>query len=171
MDKRHEVMVTALESVLRQMIAMHRDLLAILDRKREAMRSSNPRLMADLCGLENRKVQAISELEKKRLELAARLTLAVQPDAPEPMRLADLARRLPEPLRGRVLALREQLREQLTAVKEQTSVARRAADSLMRHVQGLVQAVSAASNAAGTYSRRGAIPQPSTSLATFSMQA
>lgn len=171
MDKSPEQLVAALESTLQQMLALHQELLAIMQRKRDAMRRGNARLMADLCGLENQKVQAISELEKMRLERVAHLTLHIQPNAAEPMRMADLAERLPEPLRGRVLVLRQQLREQMLAVKEQTSIARRAADSLMRHVQGLVQTVTAASGSATTYSRRGTIRQRTTGMATFSMKA
>lgn len=171
MDKYVEQSVAALELLLQRMVSLHQELLTIMQRKRDAMRRGNARLMADLCSLENQKVQAISDLEKKRLELVAQLTLRIKPAATEPMHMAALADRLPEPLRGRVLVLRQQLREQMLAVKEQTSVARRAADSLMRHVQGLMQSVTAASAGAATYSRRGIIPQPTSGMATFSMKA
>lgn len=170
MGKQATQLCAALESLLTQMVALQGELLALLERKREAMRRANPRLMAELCALENAKVQALSELEKKRLQLVAQLTLLVDPKAKEPLRMADLAERLPEPARGRLIALRGQLRDRLEEVRRQTSVARRAADSLVRHVQGLVQGVTSATTAAAAYGRLGAPTRP-LAMSTFSVTA
>jgi hypothetical protein len=170
MGKQAEQTCAALEAVLGQMVAIHQELLTLLERKRGAMRKGDGRAMTELCALENAKVQAIAELEKKRLELVARLTLLVDPQAPEPMRMAEVAERLPEPVRGRLLTLRQQLRSQLETVKHQTAVARRAAESLVRHVQGLVQSMMAVANYGTTYRKPGA-PGRSSAVSTFSMTA
>lgn len=171
LDKRCEQIVSVLEAVLQQMVKLHQEMLGLLQRKRDAMRHANSELMTDLCRLENQKVQQIAELEKKRLELVAQLTLVIDPAASAPLHMAKLAEHLPDSLKQRVLVLRGQLREQMEAVREQTSVARRAADSLMRHVQGLMQSVTAVSASAAAYNQRGAVAQPAAGMATFSVKA
>src|SRR5690606_29211509 len=124
-------------AVLQQQVQAHEALLSLLQRKREALRTGGTRAMTELAALENEKVQLISELEKHRLTLVAELTLALVPDAAEPMRLGELAERMPEPARGRLLVLRHQLRERMEQVREASSVLRRATEALMKHVHGL----------------------------------
>ncbi len=170
MGKAVEQLVAAIEAVMRQMVVLHEELLALMIRKREAVRRAHVELMAEICRLENEKVREIAEREKQRQALVAKLTLLLDPRAPEPLRLPELAERLPEPMRSRLLVTRQQLREKLDSVKEQTSVARRAADQLVRHVQGLVRGVTAATTAA-TYTRPSAGPRPIARLSTFSMTA
>ena len=170
MGKQTEQLCAVLEALLVQMTTLQVELLDILGRKREALRRGRHGLLAELCALETEKVQATSELEKKRLQVVAQLTLLLNPKASQPLPMAELAERMPEPVKGRLLTLRVQLREKLTAVKDQTAVARRAADALVRHMQGLVQSVVAVSNLATTYSRQGA-SRPNASLSTFSMTA
>lgn len=172
MAKTIDPVVAAIEAVMGQMVTLHEELLALLIRKHGAVRKADVEAMAQLCGLENEKLQAISELEKQRQELAAKLTLLLNPKASEPLRVAQLAEKLPEPSRGRLLVMRQQLRAKLESVKEQTAIARRAADTLVRHVQGLVQGVTAATTQA-TYTRNPAQPQRHVAprLSTFSLTA
>lgn len=170
MAKPVEQLVVAVEVVMRQMVALHEELLALMIRKREAVRHAQVDLMADMCRLENEKVQLIAEREKQRQELVAKLTLLIDPKATAPLQLPELAERLPEPLRGRLLVTRQQLRDQLESVKAQTAVARRAADQLVRHVHGLVRGVTSAATTT-TYSRPTTNPRPVGRISTFSMTA
>ena len=130
--------------VLKQLTERHEQLLSLMLRQREALRSADHRGVSELSRLENALVKAITELEKRRLELVADLTRVVDPAAPQPMRMRDLAERLPEPARGRLLVLREQLRQRIQQVKDESSVTRRATEALMKHMQGLVQTLSTA---------------------------
>jgi len=114
-----------LESVLNDSVHRQAQLLALLERKRLALREGRAQDMADLCCLENTLVQAISELEKRRLQLVADVTLAVVPGADSPLKMRDLAERLPEPHRGRLLVTRTKLVVAIEKVAEQTSVVRR----------------------------------------------
>ena len=83
------------------------------------------------------------------MELVAQLTRLIDPSAAAPMRMRDLAERLPEPARGRLLVLREQLRERIASVKDESSVTRRATEALLKHMQGLVHTLGSAGRAAG----------------------
>lgn len=141
--------IPVLETVLRQLADRHEQLLTLMKRQREALRQADHRGVSECSRLENALVQAIGDLEKKRLELVAQLTRVVEPTAAAPMRMRDLAERLPEPSRGRLLVLREQLRERIAKVKEESSVTRRATESLLKHMQGLVQTLSGAGRAVG----------------------
>ena len=171
MDKKLETSLQSLESILQRQLKGHEQLLALMMRKRDALRDGDLDGVMEFCAQENLHVQSISELEKQRLELVARMTLLVQPGAREPMRLEALAHTLPEPGRARLLALRQTLRQRMAEVKQQTSIARRATESLMRHMQSLVQTVGAMSTGVSTYSRQGSRPKQATAVSTISLTA
>ncbi len=171
MDNEQEKNLAMLESLMNRAIGLHGEMITLLDRKREAMRRSDTNVMTELCRLENDKVRLISELEKQRLTLIARLTLMVKPDARSPMRLGELAEQLPEPRRGHLLVLRKQLFERMTEVKGRTSVARKAAESLVKHMHGLIQNIGAITTGVSTYSEKGALPKNATAIRTINVTA
>jgi hypothetical protein len=171
MDKPLEQAVAALELIVQQLVALHGELIDLLHRKRQALREGRSGAIGELCALENEKIQAISELEKRRLELVARITLLIDDQAAQPMRMGELAERLPEPVRGRLLILRQQLRDRLLDVQQRAAVARRATESLMKHLHGVVQTIGALSTGVSTYSSRGARPPRAIAVSTFSMTA
>ena len=160
-----------LEDVLREEAAAHERLLATMDQKLDAMRNANREQLAACCRAENELVQAIGEHEKQRLTLVAVLTQTLDPRAVSPLRMGELAERLPEPARGRLLVLRAQLRERIEAVRSRGGTLRRAADGLLAHMSGLMQAVSGALSDTGTYGRRGATPTATMAVSTFSTTA
>lgn len=149
-------LIPQLETVLKQLTERHEQLLSLMQRQREALRGADHRGVSELSRLENVLVKAITDLEKRRLELVADLTRAVDPAAAQPMRMRDLAERLGEPSRGRLLVLRQQLRERIQQVKDESSVTRRATEALMKHMQGLVQTLSSAGRGSA-YAPRNAV--------------
>ncbi|XAM01004.1 flagellar protein FlgN [Phycisphaeraceae bacterium D3-23] len=171
MDKRIARELAQLEATLTQSAERHEQLLSLMRRQRDALRQAQGEQVADLSRQENAVVQAISELEKRRLELVASLTVAVLPGATQPMRMRELAEQLPEPARGRLLVLREKLRERIVAVKEQSSVSRRASESLLSHMQGLVQSLSHVSARGAGYDRPGVSRHALPAIGTISMTA
>ncbi|MFN3168658.1 MAG: flagellar export chaperone FlgN [Phycisphaeraceae bacterium] len=160
--------IPVLEAVLKQLTERHEQLLVLMKRQREALRQADHHGVSEYSRLENAIVQAIGDLEKRRQQLVADLTRLVEPSAGVPMRMRDLAERLPEPSRGRLLVLREQLRERIAKVKEESSVTRRATEALLKHMQGLVHTLGNAGRAAGyaPVSR----PQPKTGPAIGTMR-
>ena len=158
MDRTTLQNVDRLESILAQAVQRQEQLVALLERKRKALRSGEAPEMVELSRLENAVVQTITELEKRRLQLVADLTLALDPTAAEPLKMKDLAERLPEPYRGRLLVTRTKLIEAMQRVAEQTSVIRRASESLSKSCRGKVASHST------TERMRGSIPLPGSSL-------
>jgi len=161
----------ALEALLRELVELHTQWLELAKVKREALGRGDAEAMRQACVRENEKLQAVSELEKRRLRLVSELGALVLPPRREPARLAELAEALPEPARGRVLVLRQRLRERMLELKTQTSVARRASESLMKHVQGLIQSIGAVSTGVSTYARGGDRPAQCTAVSTFNVTA
>ncbi len=156
-----------LETLLRKQIESHQKLVQLLHEKLAALRKADRTRVTHLCQRENEQVQQIGELEKQRLVLIAELTRHVTPQAPAPLSLVQLCEHLQEPDRGRLLVLRSQLRQLIEQAQQQSSLARRAAEMLLRHMQGLVQSIGAVVTVVGTYTRQGAMPRQATAMSTF----
>jgi len=170
-DKNLRLNLDRLEAVLNQALERQRQLLSLLERKRIALRQGKDQDMIDLTRLENTAVQTISELEKRRLQLVADLTLAVVPSAKEPLKMKDLAERLPEPFRGRLLVTRTKLVAAITEVAEQTSVVRRASESLLKHVNGLIRTIGVVSHGGTAYGQTGQVNTKPARMSTVNFTA
>jgi len=144
-----------LEKILRAQIEIHHRLLDFIQRKKEAIRTANLAQIESLCQQENVVAQKLTALEKHRLELVGQLTHVFQPKADRPLTMTEIATRLPEPQQGRLTALAIQLRDDLTRVKQQSSIVRAAAETLARHMSGIMQTVNSALGKARVYGQRG----------------
>ena len=171
MDSDMDKQIAQLEAILVQELAEHDQLLELIQRKRRALRQANHRLVADCCRQENGRVQKIAELEKARLRSVGQLTLLLAPGAAEPLRLGALAQRLSEPVRGRLLVLRQHLRQRIEQVRHDAGIAQRAAETLARHMQGLVQTLSGVMGGGAAYGRAGAPTRAALTLSTFNVTA
>ncbi len=171
MDKPIANQIAQLEAVLQRLTQHHEHLLGLMRRQREALRTADEKAVSDLSRQENAVVQQITEQEKRRLELVASLTSALQPGAERSLKMREVAELLPEPARGRLLVLRAQLRERIESVKEQSSVTRRATQALMSHMQGLVQSLGQASTRGAGYDRPGQRQSALPAIGTINLTA
>lgn len=170
MDKLLEKQLTALERLLQDLMQAHTQLLELLEEKRTAMRKAEHEVMANVCQRENQQVRKISDMEKQRLQLVADVTLMIEPGAKEPMKLLEVADRLPEPWRGRILVFRHQLQQKMQATQKQAKTTQQATMQLMKHMTGMMQKVTAACTGSAAYSAKGA-PSNQSRISTFSMTA
>ncbi len=173
MDRHLEQQISALENLLEEQLRAHEKLSGLLLTQRDALRKSDQRMIAELARQENVQVQRIAELEKQRQMLAAELTLLVQPGAAAPLPLAELAQLLPEPQRTKLLVRRAELRQRMLQVQQQSQASKRASQEMARHMNQLVQRVSALCTGVATYGRSGG-PAPAARrlpASTFSMTA
>lgn len=164
-------LIDQLQQILRQQIQVNRDLTDVFQQKIQALGAAQPKAVAGLSEQENRLVQVLSELEKDRQALVADLTLALEPTSRKPMTLPELAQRIAEPDRGSLLMLRQQLRQEMESGRRQAMVAGQISQNLVRHMQGLVQTITAAVNGLTTYTRQGRSPVPVAAVSTFSATA
>lgn len=152
MDKQlHE-----LEEQLRDLLAEHEAMLALVRRKREAVRHARPNQVSDCTTAENAHVRRIGEIETRRQHTVAAISRAIDPAATEPMRLGRIAERVDEPRRGRLLALQAQLMQRMQEIQRESRIVRQAMDGLLKHVQGMVQVV-AHTLGGQTYCQRGRV--------------
>ncbi|MEM6392194.1 MAG: flagellar export chaperone FlgN [Planctomycetota bacterium] len=161
----------ALLDTVHALTERHTQLLKLMEAKQDMMRTADGPGLADLTRRENAIVQAVSELEKRRITQAGELTLRLDPTAAEPLRLAELAELLPEPHRGQLLVRRQELVAVMQDVRRRASVARRASESLLKHMTGLLHTVTNAASGSGTYGRRGPAPSPAAPLRSINLTA
>ena len=155
----------ALERLLRDQLAMHRSILQCMARKKHAIRMADITSVTKICAEENNIIQRLAEAEKQRLALVGKLTHVIKPASSQPLSVMEIVAEAPEPLRSRVAALAAQLRESLQLVQRESSIVQSAADTLNRHMTGIMQTVHAALSRARVYGQRGRIavgaPMPS----------
>ncbi len=154
-DLRREIRL--LEETLRRQLEAHKLLLACVERNREAIRQADMQQIRSICEEQNTVAQGLAELEKVRLTLVGRLTERLESDAQRPVSLSCIAAQLDEPARGRFETLAAQLKQAIEKVRKASSVVHTAADTLARHMSGLMQSVQSALGRATVYGRRGRI--------------
>ena len=157
-----------LEACMRQLDQEHDQLLGLVRRKQQAMRLAQHALIADCCGRESQSVHRIAAVEKRRQGIVGQITAAASPSAKQPLRLGEIADLAGEPRRGRLLVTQQRLQRTARLIQQENDVARRATESLLRHVQGVIQQVAAAVGGA-TYGRRGVVTSPNVAVSSFSI--
>lgn len=160
-------LITKLDDNLTHQLDANEKLLEVVRRKRQALRQARAAEVAECCRQENERVQAISELEKARQGLAGELTQALTPQATEPLSMQAIADHLPEPARGRLLVRRQQLRERMSEIRREVTVAQRATEALSQHLAGLVEGIGVVMTGVDAYGRNGARPRSVTAVSTF----
>lgn len=87
------------------------------------------------------------------------------------MRLRELAESAPEPWRGRLSGLRDELKERMEAVSQRSQKARRVVETMVRHMHGMMQEIGSRLSGVSTYGSKGSRPASATALSTFSTTA
>lgn len=146
-----------LEANLREQLAISGRILEGLARKKLALREMDVETIQSICESEQVDALSITELERGRLETVRGIAAAIQPGATQLPSLNELAAWLDEEDRARLLAVGSQLRAAIEDIRRQSSVIRLAAETLGRHMSGIVQSVHAALSRARVYGRRGRI--------------
>lgn len=169
--KRLDKVIAELEAVLHEELRGNEMMLDLLARKQQALRKADRKAVRQLAGEEHTRIQLLAETAKRRMAIAGQVTLLLAPGSAEPMQLQELAERIAEPARGRLLVLRHELRERMQEVRDQSQIVRSAMQSLVSHMQGLMQTIGGSVSRSPTYTRKGMLPKPAVVLSTFSASA
>jgi hypothetical protein len=148
-------MLDALEKMLRSQLEEHKKLLALLERKREAVRQAKIDVIGQLIEDERRLIERIAEIDRAREQVVQRLTQQLAPRASEPLAISAIADHAEEPVQSRLLGIAAQLREMVMKVRQTSTVVRSAAEALSNHINGVMQSFHAALSRAGVYGRQG----------------
>jgi hypothetical protein len=138
-----------LESTLAELIAAHEELLAVIQEQRAAISRADGVAVEATSFRQRMCARRIADIETRRQSLVAALSGARETT------LTQISMHLAEPLRTRIAALAQRLREVLVCLQEQNRVLGLAARVLVGHVDGLMQQVSRRLGEAGTYGRQG----------------
>lgn len=162
MADRPDPMPLEVERLLRAFLAEQDRLREIAAARRRAIAAADPRAMARCVQDENEVVQRLAALDRERnaLATAAAKRFPAPAGAGRDWRptLSWIAQRIEEPVRSSLLALAAELRERIETVRRENESVRMAADTLARHMQGILRAVEQRLNHSGAYGRRGLVP-------------
>lgn len=142
----------SLEELLTDLVRAHEAFVLASGAHREAIRRADTTAIA---GARDQVAEAclrIANLDQERRSIVT----AMAPGSPDAT-LSFLAAGLPEPQRGRSLQLAATLRELVIQARTDQRRLRAAADSMLRHVRGVVQQVQQSLNHSGTYGRAGRV--------------
>ena len=142
----------SLEALLNDLVRAHEVFLRASGVHRESLRRADPSAISEARDQVAEACQRIAALDQERRSIVAALSPG-NPDAT----LTSLAARLPEPERSRSLELATTLRELVICARTDQRRLRAAADSMLRHVRGVVQQVQQSLNHSGTYGRAGRV--------------
>jgi hypothetical protein len=162
--------VAELEGLLEGLLAEHEQLLMLAAEHRDAISKADPYSLGDCVQRQGEVMERVAGLEKRRLALVGRLVDkmrplgksvaggARQPDAvPDRPTISWIARTLPEPVRSRLVALAERLRELLARLQREHAALKEASLALAGHMEGLMRQLSKRLSHAGTYGRTGMV--------------
>ena len=145
-----------LEELLDEQRRLYQALDALVARQRDAVqRADVAELVAASTG-ERKLVESIRTLDQRRAELAGAIAAEVGMKNDEPPALSDLLQ-YSGSRRSKLVSIAAELRKLVVAVRAASGVVRVAAESLSRHMQGIVQTVEAGFSRAGVYERAGRI--------------
>ncbi len=145
-----------LEQLLEDQRRLYQALDALVARQRTAVQRADVADLVAASTQERELVEAIRTLDQKRLELAGAIAAEVGVPKDGGVALSDLIEYSGE-RRSRLVAIADELRKLVVAVRAASGVVRVAAESLSRHMQGIVQTVEAGFSRAGVYERAGRI--------------
>lgn len=160
-----------LETTLRDLLNEHDALLALLNRKHQAVRHAKPAVVEECLERENGRVQRIAELEKRRQQCVADLTERADAEASEPLTISRIAEAAEPDQRERLLGLAGVLRQRMIEVQRESRVIKQATDGLLKHVQGVMQRVTGAVTGVGTYGSSGRLNNAPVASSSFAATA
>ena len=147
------ILVRGLEATLATQTEGYRRFLETIARKRDAIRNAELARLPEIAAIEEQIVDRLERLDHRRTAEARRLAEALGID-PEST-VSEVVAAVGEADGSKLAVLATQLRELVERTKREHSVVRAAADSLARHMAGIVQSVTGALSGTGVYGRQG----------------
>lgn len=126
----------------------------------DAMHQQRERLLHGMAQLQHQQRAAIAGVAR---------TLGKTSNLAQPVRLLELIEAAPAPRRERLIAMRERLRSEAEQAQGRARVAGRAAESLVRHVNGIVRNLAHSASGRPAYTRHGTPDMPVGALNTFTV--
>lgn len=157
-----EQRVAQLVTVLGELKRLHDELAIVVQRKLDAMRAANADAIRSTCSREEFLAQKIREqdgLRRQLLELVG-TQMGLAGEVARAMTVTELADRVGEPARSRLLVLAAALRERVRATADTNRVVGLVSHEMLKHFRQVYGVMAEANRAPGLYSRRGRNENP-----------
>lgn len=141
----------ALETTMIELTAAHRQLLDLVLEHRHAISKGDAAAIQECLTRQGLLAPGMAELERSRRRIV--VAICGKPDAT----ISDVTAKLPESLRAPISASAARLKSVLSAIQRENGIVRAATQSLIAHIDGLMQQVARALSHAGTYGRQGRV--------------
>ena len=150
-------LVDELETLLRQLIVHYEQLRSLAELHLEAIRNAAVDQLSTCIAQENAIIQKVAEIEKRRLHVVGDIADVLGSPAETQTTMSWIAERIRGDRGGRLAAMARHLRRVIAEMTEVNNAARSAADTLAKHMDGLMRSVARELNHAKTYSSRGRV--------------
>ncbi len=146
--------------VLGELKSLHEELLLVIRRKLEAMRRADGEQMQSCAARERFLAERIRQREGLRRQLAEAVTESLEMGASDRkaakmVKVGELAERMDEPRRSRMIVLASAIRQAIEQVDQANRVAALVGQEMAKHFQKVREAVISASGDGGVYCRTG----------------
>lgn len=152
-----EALAHELERVMDELVGCYRRLVLLARQRHGAIRGADRAGLAACVRAENEVVQAVASAERRRVAVVGELAGRLGSREGSQTRVTWVASALGGERGERIGAVAEELRGLIGELLEENRASRIAAESLARHMDGLVRQVAAALNHARTYGRGGSV--------------
>jgi hypothetical protein len=153
--------VEELETILHQLINEHEKLLRQMQSQQAAMKKLDQAALEDISHLQEATRLRITSLETRRRTICAQLAKVLRIEG-QPT-LTRIAEAMPAPAKGKLLGLRNRLKELVAQVSARATVAGRLAGAVLGHLNTVVRLLAGSVEKAGLYTKNG-VPQVSTRI-------
>jgi hypothetical protein len=144
-----------LERIIIELDARHDELLALLERKRQAIARADADAIHECCRLECRTIDDIRSIEAKRQLIVRDLALAIGANDPGALGVEQIAAHASPEQAERLLAVSTPVKSKIERLRQRSAVLKQAAEALSRHMSGVMQSVHAAMAQTRVYGRQG----------------
>ncbi len=148
-------LIDELEQILRQLVVHYEQLHSLANLHLEAIRKADVDQLSVCIAQENRIIQAVAESEKRRLHVVGDIADILGSPEESQTTMSWIAERIRGDRGSRLAAMARHLRSVIAAMSEVNTAARQAAETLAKHMDGLMRSVARELNHAKTYSNRG----------------
>ena len=131
-----------LEGCLNELLEQHEQLLVLIRRKQDAMRTGDTQQIIDFCQEEEKLATRMRVADIRRRTLAMELCNVIGAEkSQDNLKFSTLLEYADEPDKSRMRELDAKLQDVVKAVKHETSVTRQVADALLKQMHELMQIV------------------------------
>jgi len=149
---------------MRELVVCYEQILTFAKQRRDAIRAADTSMLGSVIRQENVLVQRVADVEKRRIDTVRHLATELGSTAKEQTTVSWIASHLGD-AGAQLRILADHLRQTISKVSTLNAVTKDAAETLAKHMQGIVHSVAKDRSFVKTYSSQGSMAKPSAASA------